>query len=547
MKKQLLTLAFLFTCILLNAQSWQWAGSAGVSGGAESATAVATDGGGNVYVAGNFTGTSITFGGTTLTNGGSGSDMFITKYDPWGGVVWTKRIGGTNNDKVFGINIDPGANILITGIYASNVLSFGSVFLTNTTAGFSDLFVAKIDPSGTVLWAKKGGGNGDDISNAVCSDAAGNVFITGGFSSTTLSFGTTSVPKTGTKDVFTAKFDLNGTLLWVENSGGIGCSAEGTGVSADLNGNAIITGYFQGGSIGFGSNSITNAGSSDIFIAKYNDTGINFWARSAGGAGQDQASAICTDANGNAYITGSFYSASAAFGINTITNTNVLTDDIFVAKYDNQGYISWAVGQGGNGNDGGKSISCDASDHVYVAGYFSAFVLFGSTTLVSNGAEDIFITRYSGAGIAGYSKGAGGTGNDAAMGINIDPVNNAYLVGGFLSSTFPLGSTTLINADLGDSVSDMFITKLNHVNAVNDPGANDMVSVFPNPSTGQFEINLPVDATAIKILNAVGEITETRNVKGNADAVFNIKENGVYFIQIFSNQYVITKKLIVQN
>ena len=545
MQKQLLSLSLLLISLSLNAQTWQWAAGIGANGGNENATAIVTDGASNVYVAGNFTGSSLTFGGNTLTNGGA-TDMFIVKYDPWGGVVWAKRIGGTNNDKVHGLAIDFNGDLLITGIYFSNVLSFGSVFLTNTTAGYSDLFLAKLDPSGTILWAKKGGGNNNDISNSISSDPTGNIFIGGSFSSTTLTFGTSSVTKTGNQDAFIARFDMNGNYNWAVTSSGTGSMAECTSVCADANGNINATGYFNAANVAFQGTTLINSGDKDVFVVKYNGNGVIYWAKSAGGPNDDKSNAICNGSNGDVYITGNFVSSVITFGTTTYNNTNPSTEDIFLAKLDQFGNFGWARTSGGNGSDAGNGITTDASGNVYITGYYSSIVNFGSATLTTNGTLDIFLARYNSSGVNGYAKGAGGTAVDISYGIALSPSNNAYLAGGFFSSSFQLGSTTLLNANTGDSLSDIFVTMLNHVNNINDIANEYEFTAFPNPSTGIVTLNFPLQANELFVYNSEGKCIQKQLISGNkSDLIFN--DDGIYLVKVSGNDVNYTKKIIIQH
>ena len=135
-----------------------------------------TDLKGNVYLTGFFTSPTITFGSIILSNNG-GYDTFTVKFDPSGNVLWAKQAGGSSLDAAYGISSDASNNVIITGIFDSPSIAFGSTTLTNTSATHSDIFVAKYDSSGNVLWAKKANGSGDEFGNSVSTDASGNIFI----------------------------------------------------------------------------------------------------------------------------------------------------------------------------------------------------------------------------------------------------------------------------------------------------------------------------------------------------------------------------------
>ena len=125
---------------------------------------IAVDANGNSYVTGYFYSSTITFGLTTLTNSGVYSDIFVVKYDSSGNVVWAKNTGGTNEDKGYGIAVDAIGNSYVTGWFSSSTITFGSTTLTNS--GSDDIFVVKYDSSGNVMRAKSAGGTSNDLDMA---------------------------------------------------------------------------------------------------------------------------------------------------------------------------------------------------------------------------------------------------------------------------------------------------------------------------------------------------------------------------------------------
>ena len=317
-----------------------WAKSAG---GAGLGRGIATDASGNVLVIGCFYSPSITFGTTTLTNVGvSGADIFVVKYDASGNAIWAKSAGGTSND--WGrkhISTDAGGNVLVTGSFYSPSITFGTTTLTNARADTTDIFVVKYDASGNVLWAQSAGGYESDGANGISTDASGNVYVTGYFQDSTITFGTitlTNVVNYGYRDIFVVKYDASGNVLWAKSAGGYGVDA-GNGISTDAKGNVLVTGSFDSAPITFGTTTLTNAGLDDIFVAKYDTSGNLLWAKSAGGTSSDVGSGISADANGNVLVIGNFESSSITFGTTTLTNASFSYHDIFVAKLDSTGAV----------------------------------------------------------------------------------------------------------------------------------------------------------------------------------------------------------------
>jgi hypothetical protein len=269
----ILTLLMLapFAVVSLLAQNCEWAKSAGgiyYEGG----NSVATDANGNIYMTGYFQSPTITFGSTTLTNPSVvGGAVFIVKYDAAGNLLWAKAAGNTAGSATgMSVSIDASSNVYITGRFDNPSITFGSITITNgSTISDDEIFIAKFDSSGNVLWAKSAGGSDDDFGQSISTDASGNAYITGSFSSPSITFGTTILTTSINGGIiFFVKYATDGSVLWATSEGG-NTSGSGQGVSADASGNVYITGRFLNLNIMMGTNIITNAGGDDIFIAKY--------------------------------------------------------------------------------------------------------------------------------------------------------------------------------------------------------------------------------------------------------------------------------------
>lgn len=146
------------------------------------------------------------------------------------------------------------------------------------------------------------------------------------------------------------------------------------GFATDASGNSYITGTFYGTATFGALPPLTSAGQSDVFVVKYNAQGEAMWATRAGGTDFDDPYDLAIDGLGGVYITGSFQSATAAFGSTTLTRTGLM--DIFVAKVDAaDGQVAWAQRFGSNDFQSGqvewgRAIACDGDGNVYVSGCF---------------------------------------------------------------------------------------------------------------------------------------------------------------------------------
>lgn len=283
-------------------------------------TGIALDGAGNAYLSGYFYGTAI-FGSQSLvaSGGESDADIFVAKLDPDGNWLWAVTAGGTEDDAGFRIAVDGSGYACLVGMF-KNTATFGSQTLT--ASGDFDVFVAKLDSSGNWLWAAGAGGIHPDSGYGIALENSGVVYVTGLFMGTatfgshTL---TASADDTNT-DIFVARLDPSGNWLWATRSGGTDHDA-GFNIVTDDSGNAWVTGVFARTAT-FGSHSLTAGGYYDVFVAKLNPSGNWLWAARAGGTELDDSYGygIALDGSDNACVTG-YFDGTANFGSHSlITN-----------------------------------------------------------------------------------------------------------------------------------------------------------------------------------------------------------------------------------
>lgn len=439
--KSAITIAFLAISITINAQApgYTWSKTA-VCDKTEEGESCVADAGGNVYVVGTYWGPTVTFGAFTLKNTDKYyADVFILKYDSNGNVLWAKTAGGKGIDQGYGIAIDGSGNVYVTGEYGESI-SFGSIKLSNK--GESDLFVAKYDTNGKVLWAKGAGGTRGDEGHGIATDATGNVYVTG-YISEGATFGSLNVTSGGSWDVFTAKYNANGDVLWVQTAGGYEAD-KGINITTDRSGNVYVTGSYDSYSFTFGTIELKHYDGDDVFIVKYDTNGKVLWAKGSGGDINDEGRCIATDAKGNVYISGYFRSSAITFGTFTLKNKG--GEDIFTVKYDSNGNVLWAKSVGGNSDDHACSIAVDGSGNVIVAGiYKSSMIEYGESqrSNKTGGASNLFILKYDTNGNEGWIKSASGTSINWGSGCTVDGTGNIYVTGGFMDSAITFGSATL--------------------------------------------------------------------------------------------------------
>jgi len=269
-----------FVSKLNSSGNFVWAKSFGGSS-PDAGYSIAVDSSGNLYATGAFQGTADFdpgAGTSNLTSAG-GADVFVSKLDSSGNLVWAKGFGGSSGDVGNSIAVDSSGNLYATGDFYSTVdFDPGAGTSNLTSAGGSDVFVSKLDSSGNLVWAKSFGGSSPDIGYSIAVDGSGNVYTTGFFEGTAdfdPGAGTSNLGSAGGDDVFVSKLDSSGALVWAKSFGGSSPDA-GYSIAVDSSGNLYTTGYFVGTvdfDPGAGTSNLTSAGSYDVFVLKLTSSG----------------------------------------------------------------------------------------------------------------------------------------------------------------------------------------------------------------------------------------------------------------------------------
>ncbi|MEY2934222.1 MAG: hypothetical protein RL033_4971, partial [Pseudomonadota bacterium] len=368
---------------------------------------------GGVYITGTFE-SPATFGETVLTPAG-GKDFYIAKYDANGHLSWAKSEGGTDNDQSKGgVFALPDGSLYVAGYFKSpqifgdttaasdaydgflakydssgnrlwvrtqldggnnslvRVLSDGSAYMRYGARGEGSNILAKYGPDGTIAWTREVGAP-DGVLVRVLDD--GSAFVSGGFADS-LSIGDTTLTPDGARNLFLAKYDVNGDAVWAKNLGGV------SGALTTLGGAAYVSGGFTG-SISIGGTTLNATHTNDLFLAKYDAAGDLVWAKDIGGSNDPFGAAI--DGLGSSlYLRGSF---EGALGIGSSTLNSAGGRDGLVAKLDSEGVFGW-VDEIGGANDEAPRVLCPAPDG-------SLYVLSSSQSNVQTGEDTLSTTGYS--------------------------------------------------------------------------------------------------------------------------------------------------------
>lgn len=388
-------LLFVFTLFfpfLLHAQGpdWKWAAPAG-------GYDVACDNEGNVYLTGIVSGT-IKIGDVVLTSQKL-EEVYLAKYDAGGQLQWAKVISGTTVEWGLSLVLGQWGDIYVAGVVRNPAAGQQFGGMPVKTYGKTDLLLAKFDNNGSPLWVKTHGGPGEDhfVEHSLAIDPAGYLLVTGSFEDYCV-FGNDTLFSEGADDLFLAKYDDNGNVMWKARAGGP-TSDKGLGIVADKSANVFVTGSYTGTADFGGLPLVAPDAQAHSFLAKYDGTGQAVWVKNVHGT---SCSGIAADTAGAIYLAGindpsqenflakysktgaqlwtkvtgkkTFYTVDVT--VDTVGGVYFCSDSIIAAKYKADGTLQWkAMNTQSNKY---AMITADKNGNVYAGGNISGAIQLGN-------------------------------------------------------------------------------------------------------------------------------------------------------------------------
>jgi Secretion system C-terminal sorting domain/Beta-propeller repeat len=562
MKKNILTIAVSITTLITFAQapSFSWAKEINTKSVAGN-NCIAKDVLNNIYVA---------------TNEG------ITKFDNAGTIIWNKKTGGASSRTYGIDLDATGNVYVAGTFSGSEDFDASSSTTTLTSNGMIDGFVLKLDGSGNFVWAKSFGASQDDTVYGLDVDAAGNVYTTGTYFYTVdfdPNAGVTNLTSTSaypTVEMFISKLNTSGNLVWAKSIGSQWGGEEARTIAVDATGNIYTAGQFNNFvyPVDFDPSAavynLTPVGGTDVFVSKLDATGNFLWAKQFGGPDNDLATDITLDATGNVYCTGSFKGvadfdpsvSTLTLNSSISTGTPIVTSPIensFVFKVTTAGAIAWAKGFetiGTAGNSQGYGIALDAAGNVYTTGRYAdacdlnpSAIVF-TITPISTYWSEAFVHKLDANGNFIWAVGMGGTSTDYGNNLLIDDDNNIYSTGYFqmAQNDFDPGTPVFaLNPNLGGGYVHKLGTGPVGINEINNSSSN--FNIYPNPSNEILNIKLDASNESHRLLvitDVLGQVVLSKTITEN-NTQLNISDftKGIYFITVKSGDKMSTQKLII--
>jgi hypothetical protein len=346
---------------------------------------------------------------------------------------------------------------------------------------------------GVGIWSMRLGGPQADIGASVAAGKAGGVVQVGTFQGTAL-VGTVPFTSAGQIDFFVAKYDADGTLAWIRPFGGPG-NDSATSVAVDKNGNVYVAGASDG-ALTLGGSSFGQTGATGAFLLSVDPYGNVTGAKAFGGGAYGTVVEVAVASDGSVGLCGS-YTGQIDLGGGPLTAAQG-TYAGFVAEFDSTATLSYAVPLGTSATTTAQALAFGAQGQLAVVGTFTGTGQFGSATLTSAGASDVFVTTFDPMGNPLASKSLGGPGQDDGLAVAYDPLGNLLVAGDFSDSVdFGTGAVMSLGA------LDAFVLKMTST------GTTSWAQTFGGP---EVDVAASVAADAAGNALVTGEFEETMTV-----------------------------------
>jgi hypothetical protein len=296
----------------------------------------------------------------------------------------------------------------------------------------------------THRWSQYYGSTDHQMGRAVATDPDGNVIIAGEFM-TWINFGGGAMLSAGGYDIFLAKFDSDGHHIWSKQFGDAS-SQYVSGLAVTSSGDILLCGSFQG-TVNFGGTTHTSAGDEDAYVAKFTPGGALIWSGGFGDASEQACRAVAAGSGNMTYLIG-YFAGTIDLGGGPLTSAG--DNDIWLAALDgsNGGHI-WSKRFGDASPQVGWGLDA-APNGVVITGLAQGSVDFGGGSLTSAGSYDLFLAKFSSAGVHQWSHLYGDASSQNGVAVRVNDLTGEVRLVGQFSGTIDLGGGPLVSTGLND-------------------------------------------------------------------------------------------------
>jgi hypothetical protein len=453
--------------------------------------------------------------------GGTGASL--VKTDSYGNLVWQKNyscgtvnensvqqttdggyviVGTTNcigpgHTDIFLIKTDAFGDTLWTKTYGSTEDEEGWAVLQTADTGFiiggwggtfnGHYYVVKTDNIGNILWEKKYGGSGPEIANAIIQTSEGGYAITG----STNSFGFTE------SEVYVIKIDANGNVQWSKTIGEYLWDWS-TDIQQTSDNGYIVVGY---------THSFSAAFDNDIYLIKLDSMGNYSWSQTYTNPDNQVGTSVKQTTDGGYIIAG-------------YSNFSSSTYQMFLIKANAYGILQWTKAYNGNTRAGSVELTSDGG-----------YVLAG----IRSSPNGACLIKTDSLGNSGCNESSASFLDAYQVSQITSPATNVILVNSVVSN-----HATVVSSGTTDSTLCLnFPTDLKKI-------AVQTFSIYPNPTSGTFTIQTPLESGDIQVFNVLGEIAYSTTLNTKNQILNTALAPGIYFVKVSSGEKVFIQKVVIE-
>jgi hypothetical protein len=328
--------------------------------------------------------------GTASFNAQGPGDVFVASYARDGSFRWARQIGSGGDDNAYDMSVDGAGNIYLSGWFAETV-DFGGGFVLEAR-GSQEMFVAKLDPDGSTLWARSFGGPQGDGGNEIFVLPGGDIAV-GGISEGDFTVdGQTFEAGGGARDSYVMRMTPSGEVLWVVPASGPG-NQRIRAISMNAAGEVFV-GFQYRGAVRMGGLELGSYGDWDGAVAKLSSGGEVEWLLPVGGAEIDNVRGVAAAPDGSVYIAGEF--SGPAVMIDREVPSIGRRGDEFLVRLTGEGRPLWIVSFGGPGQSNGAEIDADARGVIVSSSVRAETVIRRNSDTIATIGEGTFTAYLAG-------------------------------------------------------------------------------------------------------------------------------------------------------
>lgn len=297
-------------------------------------------------------------------------DIFLACFDHTGQLDKALQFGTRLGDEPRAIAALPGGDVVITGYFAHEFGAARSG--ATRASGSADVFLSRINPQGEEVWTRRFGGKLADNGAALAVDPEGNILLAGNFQDIiTYPVGekTRKLVSAGGRDAFVLKLDNEGNVLWGRSFGGPGRD-EALRVTTGHDGRVLVAGVFEAEArlAGADHTRLIALGNADAYLLALEEDGEFAWSRHIAGRNREQVSGLVRDTAGNVYMAGGFLETIVLPDGRSLVSEG--SNDIYLIRFDHEGALQWADRLGGKEIDEAFDLAISNYDELLLSGYF---------------------------------------------------------------------------------------------------------------------------------------------------------------------------------